>query len=384
VQNPLKKMAAKFFQILKTYRYFSSNSLASISALEQGLLARLDDGVNANERLHESIIERIMYSYHKAKQEQLKASDPYQAGGEWNELIKRSRKEYLNALNNHDFKLLSKLLQNFFRNSGLTGLWVYAYFQDIVGASKHRKRWFISNILQDLSTLYDFIDDLDLNALSTPLVGNPWGYLIDNILILPTSCGHYYYANHVKNLLSGIEYPVVAEIGGGFGGFAYYLLAGNGSYKYINFDLPEVLIIAQYYLMKSLPDRKFLLFGESEEHNILQDTINNYDIILMPNFSLPSLEDKTVDLFINTHSLSEMDYHTIEEYIEQIVRVCSLYFLHENSDRPRIKTMGEVKHTEIVSSEFPIPGDLFKRIYKHNSLWGGGGGRYREHLYQRR
>jgi len=51
-----------------------------------------------------------MYSYHKAKQEPLKASDPYRLGGEWNELIKRNRKEYLKALNNHDFKLLSKHL----------------------------------------------------------------------------------------------------------------------------------------------------------------------------------------------------------------------------------------------------------------------------------
>ena len=100
----------------------------------------------------------------------------------------------------------------------------------------------------------------------------------------------------------------------------------------------------------------------------------------MPNFQIPRLASGSVDLFINTGSLSEMDYHTVEEYISQIVRTCKLYFFHENSDRAILIGGG---HIEVPSSKFPIPDDTFKRIYKCNPLWGSGGGRYREHLYQR-
>ena len=100
----------------------------------------------------------------------------------------------------------------------------------------------------------------------------------------------------------------------------------------------------------------------------------------MPNFQLPRLASDSVDLFMNTASLSEMDYHTVEEYIAHIVRTCKLYFFHENSDQ---ETPKDASHIEVPSSKFPIPSDVFKRIYKARSLWGGGSGRYREHLYQR-
>jgi hypothetical protein len=169
-------------------------------------------------------------------------------------------------------------------------------------------------------------------------------------------------------------------MGGGFGGFAYYLLSSNKEVKYINFDLPEVLIIAQYFLMSAFPDKKFLLYGENGHQTISKDVIDKYDMILMPNFALPNVADNLADLFINTGSLSEMDYHTVEEYIDQIARITRKYFFHDNSDRPSLNTSG---HVEVVSSKFPIPHDIFKRIYKSNSLWGGGSGRYREHLYQR-
>lgn len=121
------------------------------------------------------------------------------------------------------------------------------------------------------------------------------------------------------------------------------------------------------------------MFGEDEETSIQLDAINSYDIILMPNFQLPMLASDSVDLFINTRSLSEVDYYTVKEYISQIVRTCKLYFFHDNSDREVSKGGG---HVEVPSSKFPIP-DTFKRIYKSRSIWLSGQGRYREHLYQR-
>jgi len=377
MKNSILRVGSKVYRRLEAQKNFASNSLASVNYLNNGLSVR-EEKIDSSH--HKEIIERIVSSYHLAKAEQSKATLPYKPGGAWKEDIEKRRAEYLKALNAKDFDGLSELLRNFFRNNGVAGLWTHGYFGDIHNASNTKKKKFINDILEDYNAVIDFVDNFDISNLKIPSVGNPWGYIIQETLVLPTACRHYYYSSHVHNLLEDVSAPVVCEIGGGFGGFAYYLLSSNKEAKYINFDLPEVLVIAQYFLMSAFPDKKFLLYGENGHQTISKDVIDKYDIILMPNFALPNVADKLADLFINTGSLSEMDYHTVEEYINQIARITRKYFFHDNSDRPSLNTSG---HVEVVSSKFPIPHDIFKRIYKSNSLWGGGSGRYREHLYQR-
>jgi putative sugar O-methyltransferase len=57
---------------------------------------------------------------------------------------------------------------------------------------------------------------------------------------------------------------------------------------------------------------------------------------LLPNYKLPDLEDKSIDVFYNFHSLSEMEFPTIDEYIQQIGRTTKLHFFHENSVEKKI------------------------------------------------
>jgi hypothetical protein len=217
-------------------------------------------------------------------------------------------------------------------------------------------------------------------ALAVPAIGNAWGYVIDKQLVMPGACRHNYFAHQARALLSDVPgAPVVAEIGGGFGGFAYFLLSTPGRYRYVDFDLPEILLVQQYYLLSAFPEKKFLLYGE-QQVEFGRDLESN-DVMLMPNFELPNLPDNSVDFFINTGSLSEMDYATVEEYIAQITRTCRLYLFHDNSDRAVPKGGG---HIEVPSSRFPIPEKTLKRIYKAKSPWVGLGDRMREHLYRRR
>ena len=171
---------------------------------------------------------------------------------------------------------------------------------------------------------------------------------------------------------------VAAEIGGGFGGFAYFLLSAMERCHYINFDLPEILLMEQYYLMSAFPKKKFLLYGEDQVE--FRCALESYDVILMPNFELPKLPDASVDFFINTGSLSEMEYDTIEGYIRQIARTCRLYFFHDNSDQAVLNG----RHVEVPASHFPIPEETFRKIYKAKSPWVGmGEPRMRAHLYRR-
>lgn len=370
-------LAIKVFSIVRPLIIFRANPLADLSLLERAMVNCPNPIDN---QCHEAIVERVLTAYKEAKVAQKDVPLAYRPGGEWDEDIKTRRASYLKVLNDNDISGLSHLLKNFFRNSGVAGLWTYDYYPEIARAGTLKKKEFVNDILQDFSTWEDLVDNADINSVSAPPIGNPWGYIIQGALILPNSFRHHYYASHVLNLLADTRNPVVAEIGGGYGGFAYYLLSSGKPVKYINFDLPEVLLVQSYYLLNAFKGKKFLLFGETNDTNISSDIISSYDLILMPNFQLPALASNSVDLFINTDSLSEMDYHTIEEYISQIVRTCKLYFLHSNSDREIPKGSG---HIEVPASKFPIPDDAFKRIYKFRSLWGGGGNRFRQYLYQR-
>lgn len=356
---------------LKILANFKSNEHANLSFLEEGLKDRPNSIDNKH---HEDIVKKLFHFYRKAKKVQVNVPPPYEPRGEWGERIKTRRAEYLDALNDNDTVKLSNLLRNFFRNSGVDG--IHDYYSELANASTMRTKQFILNILQSYELWKDYVGG-DIKIVSAPPIGNPWGYYIEGNLIMPYSFKHHRFATIVKNLLADIDNPVVAEIGGGYGGFAYYLLKEREDSTYINFDLPEVLLINSYYLMNAFPDKKILLFDVPQLERISSDTINSYDIILLPNFELPKLDRNSVDLFYNTGSLSEMDSLTVNEYVSQIARTCKRYIFHENSDRDVVRVGGQV---EVPASQFPIP-DNFKRIYKYPSLLTTE--RYREYLYER-
>ncbi len=114
------------------------------------------------------------------------------------------------------------------------------------------------------------------------------------------------------------------------------------------------------------------------------ETIEDYNIILLPNFVLPKIESGVADLVINVRSLSEMLFETIEEYLHQIERLTRLFFFHENIFMSRSD-----KLHGIPSSEFPKMPSL-ALIAESESRWpkyqatSGSGYPCRENLYIRR
>ncbi|MFZ5447593.1 MAG: putative sugar O-methyltransferase [Thermodesulfobacteriota bacterium] len=360
----------------QAYRDYKANQAIDLGQLERGLANRNN---NADPQQQEEIIRRIIEAYHQALSIDEGSLPPaYRVGGAWREDIRRRRQDYLDSLDAGDVKALEGLFANFFRNNGVAGLWEYGYYEEIVNGGKKTRKNFVAAILSDYRVWQDLVENATLADAAPPGVGNPWGYFLENQLIMPNSLRHHYTARKVQNILQDVPRPVVAEIGGGYGGFAYHLLKWEKPCTYIGFDIPIILAMQTYYLMNAYPAKKFLLF-ENPEIRLTKNIIDQYDIILLPNFHLPRLADNTVDLFINTNSLSEMDYATVKEYLSQVGRTCKRYFFHENSDREVFNTGG---HLEVAASQFPVP-DHFKCLDKHYSPWGGGSGRQREYLYER-
>jgi putative sugar O-methyltransferase len=227
------------------------------------------------------------------------------------------------------------MYSNFFRDpcsTGLVGLPI-----DMPGAlfgatikDKHKKY-----VLADVLHRYDLWKQrtqgaYSLEVLATPLVGNPYGYTMDGVFIRAGGDYHHYYAHAIKQLLDSGTNRVVAELGGGFGGMGFFLLRDNPDVTYIDFDLPEAIALASYFLMKSLPGRPVTLYGETD---FPKADFSQPGIFLMPSFEIAKIPSKSVAVAFNSYSLAEMSPATIRTYIEQIARITNTSFLHVNHNR---------------------------------------------------
>ena len=109
----------------------------------------------------------------------------------------------------------------------------------------------------------------------------------------------------------------IIEIGGGFGGLAYYLInIFNEKVNYSIIDIPESLAFSSIYLSILFP-RLFNKIMTHYDNSLLK---NNSQLNFVPNFMSSEIElnDKPVDLVINTLSLSEMSDDQINNYCKLI------------------------------------------------------------------
>ena len=318
--------------------------------------------------------------YQDMKREQPVQSEVYLPGGEWAAYLQEQEHLYRPLLAGDQVGTIS-LLRNFWRNGLSPLVKQYSTYSKLLGDRRSRLG-FVDVMSHDYMIWKNLLNAPD-EELRIPLIGNPWGYYIHDVLIAPKALRYHVLASQIREITSDSEHPIVAEIGAGYGGTAYYLLCKDEPITYIDFDLPEVLTVAAYYLSMALPHRKVLLYRPGLKIEL--EAMRRYDIILMPNWKLPQLPSESVDLFLNTFSLSEMPYATICDYIAHIERCCSGYFLYNNVDREGVINRG---HQRVPCSHYPISMEIFKVLYKRYDLFQrlhhGKDGDYREVLLQRR
>lgn len=271
------------------------------------------------------IIDEVYEAYNKAYLKYPDLDEKYQTGENWRHFMEGSRPNFYSAIQRVDKKSLSDLLQNFFRNE-LTG----GTFGGKEGYDDFCSRNFEPRELRSYFNVWKHcVPDTPIQELDNPRVGNPYGLSVNGALINSNSFCNHYRSVFLSRLISNIDKPVIAELGAGFGGLAYYLSKDNSDLTYINFDLPENLMVSSYYLKSIFPDKKIKLYDGLSEP-LSREELQEYDLVLLPHFCLPRLTNLSIDLFVNTISLSEMDFLNIETYFKEIHRVTRQYFYHEN------------------------------------------------------
>lgn len=194
-----------------------------------------------------------------------------------------------------------------------------------------------------------------ISALSQPRHGNQWGANVNNNFLSYESVLNEFYSREISSLVRN-DKPVILEIGAGYGILFYYISKAFSDFCYLDFDLPEVLCCATYYLMKCFPEKKFLLYGEGE---LNEEAIIEYDFIFMPSYVIKDIPDNSIDICINMSSLGEMKPETCRMFVREICRT-SYAFWHLNSENERNEFEDGTK--SLLNKEYPIDGEKFDLI----------------------
>lgn len=274
----------------------------------------------------EAIAAKLLDAFVRAMQDAGGVAPVYRVGENWGGVLRRSRNEMYEAVETRDARRLAGLLANYFRND--LSVSIIGGRAGYEGFARHQGQdpW----LQQHLDVWHALVEgEHDLSEAAMPPIGNPYGYDVDGHVINWNSFVNHGRAHRCRGLLEEIGRPVVAEIGGGFGGFAYQLLRPGRPLTYVNFDLPENLMISSYTLLMAYPDKRILLY-EGPGMDLSPERLAQHDAVMVPNFMLPAMREQSADYFINTISFSEMDHAAIREYFAQIDRVGRKYFYQEN------------------------------------------------------
>ena len=155
---------------------------------------------------------------------------------------------------------------------------------------------------------------------------------------------------------------VFCEVGAGYGRLADVVLSAMPNAKYLIFDLPESLVLAQYYLTERHPKRRAALYPESAEALASAEALKSFDLVFGVPELLKALPKSSVDVFINVYSFMEMSREQIDAYFALIAgREMGALFLkqHEREVNLLDKSLNS-------RDAYPVPSN-WARLYEGTS-----------------
>jgi putative sugar O-methyltransferase len=296
-------------------RRFRNDARYNLQYVTEGFASRMSDGSDDT-----ALLGRICQAYIAAAEQDSFSRQEYSATGWWQSVRRSSLTPVRRALATCDTAALRAMYQNFFRDpcsAGLIGLPLAKVFfgETIDDVYRH---FFLSDALHRIDYWKNQTGNrFQLRELAAPGLGNPFGVLIDGTLVCKGADYQHYCAQRIQELTSSPSASIV-EIGGGFGGMAYYLLRDNPRITYIDFDVPESLALISYYLLKSFPNLKFLLYGEED---MTPEAIARSNVILMPPFQLSKVPASSVDVTFSSHTMSDLSRPAQIVYLNEIERM---------------------------------------------------------------
>jgi putative sugar O-methyltransferase len=326
----------------RSERYFADDPRYDVQSVIDGFADRVDDRSD-----DAALLGRICTSYIKAAKQEQSAPKAYRPTGWWEQQRHGSLGAVTKALMTRDIDALQAMYRNFYRDPCSAGLVVLqSMSKDYFGGTirESHRRFYLADALYRIDHWKAQTgSSFNSRDLSGPEIGNPFGVMVEGTLIRSGAEYQHYCALRIRRLLAP-ERAVVAEIGGGFGGMAYYLLRDRARTTYINFDVPESVALMSYYLLKAFPQLKFLLYGEEE---LSADAIAHADGVLMPVFELAKMPVDAVDVTFSSHAMSDLSHEAMGEYLKTVASMTRDSFLYIGNDKS-----GDVI-SDLITQQYP-------------------------------
>lgn len=320
-------MLAKSYLDIKLFPYrsrrrFRGDPRYDLQNVTRGFASRIDD--SSEDRV---LLERICAAYIKAVDHQKTALESYRPTKWWQEQQTRLQ-AVMQALQNRDIPALRQMYSNFYRDPCSSGLipisgmpWAAA---DGTISDTHR-HFYLGDTLYSIDYWTKQTGGrFAIADLAGPYVGNPFGVVIDGTLVRFEAPYQHYCAYRLSTLLEAGP-ATIAEIGGGFGGMAYFLLRDRPALTYFDFDVPESIALTSYFLMKAFPSLTFLLYGEKP---MMPEEIARANVVLVPLLAMEKMQPRSVDVTFSSHSISALAPAFMAHYFEIMGRITKSHFLY--------------------------------------------------------
>lgn len=341
----LKSRLATHLHILTFGRHgqrrFRGDIRYNLQNVTEGFRSKIDAGDDT------SILERICDSYRAATEDQKRTQNNALLTDWANVSLDPRLGTFSKALLAKDLAGLARMCKNFYRDACSSGLLAppgglaKAYFSGPIGDMY--RHFYMGHVLYRL----DYWETLTnskyaIRTLAGPGIGNPFGVVLDGAHVAVGAEHSHYCAQRVIEQLSS-DKATVAEVRGGFGAIAYYVLRDRPGARYIDIDIPEYLALASYYLMKAFPHLRFLCYGEKP---VTQKSIDEADIVFVPRHALKDLPSGSVDMTYSVFGLSNLPPEATNQCLGGISRITNnLLFLIHNKDKAEyIQNVMQAQH----------------------------------------
>jgi putative sugar O-methyltransferase len=336
-------------------RHFASDPRFDLQSVKDGFAPQVSDqqADHINDPRETALLERICTAYGKAAKQEQSEPKTFQATKWWQQMRQSALGPVTRALQSRDIEALRRMYRSFFRDpcsAGLVGV-PYGMSKPYVDATDADRRLYLMDALYRLDYwLAQTKRRFPVRDLAGPKIGNPFGLLMEGTLIETGAEYRHYCADKVSRLLDSPQ-ATVAEIGGGFGGMAYYLLRDRPGVKYLDFDVPESLALTAYYLASAFPHLTFKFYVEAAPINQARA-----GVVLLPLFELPSIPPASLDVTFISHAISDLRPPALAEYLKHIARITRRGFLY----------IGTEQSGQSVIERIPDP---FRLVESHPSEW---------------
>lgn len=310
------------------------------------------------------VVTRIFDAFCRMKEAQASAPEVYRPTSLWQVQLERSYRPLSEGAAERDLGRFHRFLANF-------GVWEeYTGIEEgqLVRRSMRTPlgRAYLARVFEVLAHLWNhhYGGREPFAALARPAHGNLAGAWIDDVLVTVDSFFSEIYGRLIAGMVGDVGRPVIVELGGGSGRLAYYATRDLAQSTYVDFDLPETLAVAAYYLMLAYPKKRALLYGEAPYEPAAAH--ERYELVFMPPFEIEKLASGRADIFVNETSLGEMSAEAVANYIRHVARAAPRYIFHMNHDRNRnLYADGD---RSLLSCEYPIPSDRYKLLFRYPEL----------------